>query len=486
MFDEFLHVSDLGPQHLDQTIKIQGMITTMSSKDQEKIIFKIQSLYNKNGSFPHFVVAEANVELMLNFKPGDNVVVTGKYTGQFNKYKKYALAHIDVDKINPLSDILMKAIDDNLEEEEILESHESFFTIENLSELRFSTSDEFIQILERNANIEGFKLSREHSKKDSYISLRCYLYNTASHVNDKCSFQIRLQAHNFKEPNQYYTISKNINLSHTHDLNPNMFCHLCLDNETKKLIKSMHSCFIDTVKISEYINITKGITLTTSQIRSIIKKEAENDFKTETDELIQKMKDEGGIYFLPQDETNDSNINYRRIIATFTQEELSNLEKFGDFISIDPTYPNLLSNWTLIPLSAIGNSRELISVGCVFCSSVNADAFVFILNLLTHSLPCSSLIQTICSDDDVSLKAAFKRLENDPSVSCIKRIICIWHKCKQFNDVLKQTNLNAEQKKKAKDDFHTLAFSRNEAKCLQSISSLKNLDTKIKDFIVES
>lgn len=56
-----------------------------------------------------------------------------------------------------------------------------------------------------------------------------------------------------------------------------------------------------------------------------------------------------------------NNTIYRRAIATFTEDELNSLNNYGDLISIDPTYCNLTSNWSVIPLTVIGPARNILS-----------------------------------------------------------------------------------------------------------------------------
>lgn len=68
------------------------------------------------------------------------------------------------------------------------------------------------------------------------------------------------------------------------------------------------------------------------------------------------------------DKCNTLSTKYRRSVFTLTSDVSKNLSKYGHIICIDPTYPNLTSNWTMIPISVIGHSRELLSGSVIFSS----------------------------------------------------------------------------------------------------------------------
>ncbi|KAK8898845.1 hypothetical protein M9Y10_001137 [Tritrichomonas musculus] len=202
------------------------------------------------------------------------------------------------------------------EEEDGDQVRHNFFTEENLCSLKFPTGDEFFTFLQSNAYSEGFKLVSEHSHDDTFIFIKCYQHNTKSPAYEKCNFKINLQAHNFNQPSQYYSVSSCKCLQHSHTLDPFLFVHLILSDETVDTIKSLSECNVDTIKIAEYIEKVKGISMTTAQIRYILKKKREEEIQTETEILEKKMNDEEGLAFVkPPNEIN--NVSYRRAIATF-------------------------------------------------------------------------------------------------------------------------------------------------------------------------
>lgn len=201
------------------------------------------------------------------------------------------------------------------------------------------------------------------------------------------------------------------------------------------------------------------------------------------------MEELGGVAYLLERE-DDKGI-HRQACATFTTEELSNLERFGDFISIDPTFAPTSTDWSLIPLVVIGTRREIRSAGLIFCSNLKASTFRWILRLLLTVLPCQSKLQTICSDDDPGLGCAFNQIlegnedqDLQPKTASINRVICYWHKLKNFEDFMKRAGLSKEKISELKEIFREMAFTRSKQHCRECLSRLKEVP-EITGYITE-
>lgn len=483
IFTSFLKMElfQLNTSHFDQIVTVKASFTSITKAKDDTFLVKMQSLTN-NGEMPSvlggIITNEINEQEILD---GHKLIV-GKFICPKKSKNVIYNPYLEITQISPL--VLNENENDNSNEEEEHEKLNNFFTKENLSDLRFNTGEEFFQYLQFNAYACGFKLSTRQAHNDSFIALRCYYHKSNSQIYDNCNFKINLQAHNYNRPNQYYEVSKIDSLEHTHPLDPFLFCHLILNEETKKTIKSLSDCNVDNVKIADYIEKTTSISMTTAQIRHIINSQRQKEIKAETEYLEKKMSDEEGISYVMKP-IEIGNTIYRRAIATFSKNELVNLQKYGDLISIDPTYCNLRSNWSVIPLTVIGSSREILSGGCVFCSNVNNDIYQWLIKLLAIKLPCSSLLKTIVSDDDVALDSAFSKMGHDPIISCIKRIICIWHKYQHFKELVNKLSLSPEDKNELILKFRNMFLTRNEEKCLFLLNELKGIES-LKSFIENS
>lgn len=330
----------------------------------------------------------------------------------------------------------------------------------------------------------GFKLVSEHSKKAEFISLRCDRYRSRG-LDKKCEFRICLQAHKYKTVEQYYTISKRF-LEHSHKLDPLIFAHLLVDKKTKEYMKILHNVNVNNQHIAAFLEIISGIELSSRQISSIVNSQKmDSNMKAESEILKENVISNGGQVFCLDIKTDPNNI-FRLAIATFTKDELINLRNFGDFISLDPTYASLSSQWTIIPISVVGRRRELRSGGCVFASSVTSDVYEFILNLLIHRLPCQSLIRTICSDDDIVLEASWNRIKEDPFSANLNRIICIWHKMNHFKDIVNSSIRDQAQRNEIMELFHEMVYTRSKKNCRKKLDLLKSINERIRIFIETS
>ena len=307
----------------------------------------------------------------------------------------------------------------------------SYFNEENLSDLKMSTPQELITFLKQKAFAEGFELVRKESITKAYITLRCKFhskYGKKMEINTNCNFYVSISR--IHDPQNYknfiWHIASFCN-SHNHKSTPFHFADHLLSDEQVKLI---HSLYISGVNYGVISNVMKNnykIDISREHIRHVClqkKNERIQQRLTETEELENYMISTDGIARFDEYLGEDGLI-HRKAVATFTKEEIYNLEKFGDFIAIDPTFYTMSSNWSIIPLTVIGPE-----------SNTNEDRFLWILKLLLYELPSKEILTTICSDDDSGLNAAFRaRLSDDDfqsKKSDLNRVICFWHKLSTF------------------------------------------------------
>ena len=124
------------------------------------------------------------------------------------------------------------------------------------------------------------------------------------------------------------------------------------------------------------------------------------------------MESINGLFLHDDHHQTKDGIIRRKAVATFTREEIENLSKFGDFLSIDPTYSTMTSFWSIIPLTVIGAEREIRSAGMIFASSGKSEIWRWILQILLQELPTKDKLETLCSDDDVGIEGCFTETKN--------------------------------------------------------------------------
>jgi hypothetical protein len=211
-----------------------------------------------------------------------------------------------------------------------------------------------------------------------------------------------------------------------------LFAHHLLSTETLKLIRALGRAGLSPQRVAIFLAEEKQIRLSSHQISAVMRRSREEDHVLESDELIDFITRVGGFYAVQEFE--EEGIVVRSAVATFTPEEQSNLERFGDVVGIDPTFAPTSLNWSLVPITVVGQSREIHCAGLIFCARTTAETFNWILHLLAHVLPSSAKLETIISDDDQALDSAFA-LNRDPVIARKGRVICFWHKLQRFMQI---------------------------------------------------
>lgn len=386
-------------------------------------------------------------------------------------------------------------------------SNDSFFNEQELANLTATTSFDLVQILVAHANEEGFQLVKAKSEEHK-VCLLCYLhskYNKKDELNTNCPFFINIRKIKEKEGNGFIWHVSTYSLNHNHNNDPYTFMHKTLTDKEKKFILSMMRNGISNTKIAKIISENTCKILSSAQI-AVISKEEKRARKqhriTESEELRRYMIDTNGYYFY-DDSKDTKEVIKRKVVATFTKHEYDNLAKFGDFVSIDPTFCPMSSNWSVIPLTVIGYDREIRSTGLVFASTLKSGTFRWILKLLCEILPTKDKITTLCSDDDVGLQGAFtetslnfNKKETDFKILRLKRVICCWHKIQNFDKFIVLLRLPPDQETRYKQLFRLMGMTRDKElsqKCHEELAENEqircymemNVDEKI-DMIAKS
>ena len=523
--DRILEVNQINALYRGQTVKVKGFIKLLRSEIM--FAFIDSSIYNKEHK-EITCVCESTRDIQLT-----TAIVEGEYLSNDHQDNNFYLPpYFQVKSIQYIND------QENIDITN--EFRETFFTNENLENLKFETSKELIKNLNEHAQREGFQLTHKKSLSSKSITLLCdqhSKYKKKHELNTGCDFKISICFS--KSLGGYHVTS--INNVHNHYLCPQLFTHKLLDVKIIEQIKSMLCASVSLWQIADVIQALFKVNLSIEQLRVICKKFRKKIIKTETDDLFEYMKTTNGKAIIYQ--TKRKNIIRRQAIATFTQDELENLATYGDFIAIDPTFAPLSTNWSIIPLTVINSERKIQSAGIVFASHNKAAIFKWILELLVLKLPCKNIIQTVCSDDDLALNSAFNMIleedENsnkyeeededddddddnvfnntDPSINlenkndmdeendldqsdnedknseelkqkieAIGRVVCFWHKISNFKKFIQTVKIELEQKEKAIKCFKRIGMSRDIKYVDLAINELKEIDDKIRIYFEQN
>ena len=102
---------------------------------------------------------------------------------------------------------------------------------------------------------------------------------------------------------------------------------------------------------------------------------------------------------------SEDGILHRKDAMNIMNEDIYNLENFGDYIAIDPTYYTISSNWSIIPITVIGPERDVKCASVIFSCNTNEDRFLWILKLLLYS-GFNASFRDDFTNDDFRLKKA--------------------------------------------------------------------------------
>ena len=111
------------------------------------------------------------------------------------------------------------------------------------------------------------------------------------------------------------------------------------------------------------------------------------------------------------------------------------------------------------------------------------------------TLPCSSIIKTICSDDDLGLNGAFTLINESSAVkdadlkfkaNSLGRVICFWHKSSNFVQFIQSLGFDTNTRNMLCDHFNLIGSSRDINVVELSIQHLCSFDTRIRQYLVDN
>ena len=337
---------------------------------------------------------------------------------------------------------------------------------------------------------EGFKLTHKKSLNENSICFRCQhhsCYGENTELNSNCQFKIciyKFRNTGLCHVTSYYSV-------HNHFIQPGIYAHFTLTDQVKQMIITLMKANTPFQNIMTAVKDATGISLSSYQLRNICKSSKVSTTNTESEDLINYVNSKNGIA-IPIETPDEDGIIHRHGVATFNESELNNLEKYGDFIALDPTFTPMISDWSIIPITVVNSERRIKSGGLILTSTNSANTFKVILKLLTTELPCKDKLRTVCSDDDTGLDSAFQQLiestipeeqEARNRIASLKRVICFWHKSSNFVKFLQNLGLPPDIKARCIDIFHQIGTSREETNVATCIELLRQVHDSIAEYI---
>jgi hypothetical protein len=200
--------------------------------------------------------------------------------------------------------------------------------------------------------------------------------------------------------------------------------HICLSDDTRQVVRELLRAGLQPDGVISFILARTGEIVSRLDLMDLVEPGLEQALGTETDTLIEHMMaaDANGQFdiFL----VDGANESLRAAVATFTEEEMKNLERFGDVVFLDGTSIRNRLGWTCYPITLIGDRKELVSGGLLFAAYEREEMFTWFLHILMGRL--NGKLQTLFTDEDSALMLAISLFQEEfPEVA---HRISIWHK----------------------------------------------------------
>ena len=361
------------------------------------------------------------------------------------------------------------------------------FTNERLSQMVFQNGMEAKTILEREARNSGFDLYSRNNIMDPHPVFYCSFGGRKGNKpsnKTNCPFYLRFKPKNRKNINEGLIFSKG-NLNHIgHQLDSSLYSHDLLEDNQKELINGLHFAGCSKKVIQNYVLSIGGPFLSSINIEKIIYHRCIMDFSHQTQDLIQYMNDTQGSSFSYEIE-NETEIQ-RMAVFTISSEEKNNLMNYMDVVFIDPTFINLENQWTLIPITLVSNTRNILSGGMVFTAITNEEILHWILNILLFEFNGIQNTKSIVTDEDSAFIPAFKNIKKTMEMNnetfTIDHILCSYHKMKNWHKCIAKSSLNKNERIEAKILISKVCYSDSRKEVDHSIRELCDLDPVIKAY----
>jgi hypothetical protein len=149
-----------------------------------------------------------------------------------------------------------------------------------------------------------------------------------------------------------------------------------------------------------------GRFLSRQELSSLFEGESVDVMGTEAAHLIAHVEAEGGMCSLCESPDGDDFL--RAAVFTVSPIEAANLNRFGDVLFLDGTALRNAMGWTTVPVTHVGDSKEILSGELLFTAFEREEIDIWFLQTL-HGILIDHL-RTIFTDDDSALFPAIVHL----------------------------------------------------------------------------
>jgi hypothetical protein len=209
-------------------------------------------------------------------------------------------------------------------------------------------------------------------------------------------------------------------LEHNHPLLQNG--HERLLDDVESYARSMSAVGIPRSLILAFLQERTGRFLSRQELSSLFEAESVDVMGTETADLIAYVEAEGRMCYICEFPDGDDFV--RAAVFTISAIEATNLNRFDDVLFLDSTAIRNAMGWTMVPVTLVDDSKEILSGGLSFTAFEREETYIWFLRTL-HGILVDPL-RTVFTDEDSALLSAVVHLRVEhPGIA---HQLCMFHK----------------------------------------------------------
>ncbi|OHS97086.1 hypothetical protein TRFO_09642 [Tritrichomonas foetus] len=366
--------------------------------------------------------------------------------------------------------------------------------------MAFPDAESLKLYLKNRAFEEGYKLCSRDGKLSSIQRFYCSIGGRKQSKNGHCSVcnyhfsfhlikyrdaskeQIEFLGTQVDDPSNLYSIfvfhpKCSSNFQHNHSIDPRPFVRNIISTEIKQNLLKFYNIDASISFLQRYLNEMHSIELGSRDISKLISSMRNCSDYLNTEELASYHKKNGGLVFFKDANINEDEEKFvkREAVLSITEEELTNLKRYGDVIFLDMTHFRTVLNWNLVPVVLISNNRTILYGGFLAAASFTKELYIWLLEILTREL--EGILKCIISDSDTSLIPAIQLFPG------IKNICCTWHKKKKLISIISRTSLTQTQKDEILNLYNVAVTTRSKDKFSKVIEQMKTTCSEVSIFL---
>ena len=338
---------------------------------------------------------------------------------------------------------------------------------QNIAAIAFGSLEEAKRVLKVSAAEVGFKLCvSSKTPGGHYLRLHCEKGSKlAKHPDHLCSCFFLIC-----KKRRLFIISKFIT-EHNHNLHPEIYRNEFISAAAVQLINKLHQDNLSNENIIKVLKSVHSLDLLPRELQRHYGPR-EHEIGQETENLKQFMSDIGGIY--KQYDRNVDGKLIRASVVTITPEEKANLIEYCDILSIDGTYMQLTSDWTIVPITLIDERRNIRCGGIIYCAFFTIDVVEHFMNAIIDTIGIDLArrkLKVVITDQDNSFECAFTMVQKRLNIK-FEHIFCAFHKMQNFKKHSRECGFNKACIEEMMLLFNIISYSRFKTEAEAALGTL--------------